>query len=275
MPYFSSTNFFPFLLVSFFYIISTKLIPPEYNNGIHQDPNLDKSYLDKTGQNLYYLTKGNDKTMFNIVLNPRESLEVSFKTYTDSEILIHSLESGYKLYFGFDFMIENPNKTLKQFNTDIIICIFDKKDVNCYDYVYDIENYKYIRNDNGTISSNSLIPLGFNNLTLNILTKNVIGYKNYYCIKFDKKFNVPSQNTAIYNWVKYLPNDIIHKVTGFYGLIEDEEDLIEFSPKFPIYYQKLLFENGSGLKGNLNNNNFMEIFTFLKYALFLYITFMM
>ena len=50
MPYFSSTNFFPFLLISFFYIISTKLIPPEYNNGIHQDPNLDKSYLDKTGQ---------------------------------------------------------------------------------------------------------------------------------------------------------------------------------------------------------------------------------
>ena len=41
--------------------------------------------------------------MFNIVLNPSESLEVSFKTYTDSEILIHSLESGYKLYFGFDF----------------------------------------------------------------------------------------------------------------------------------------------------------------------------
>lgn len=251
--------------------VSCKLIPPEYNNGKFQDPNLDKSYFDKSGQSLYYLTRGIDKTMFNIVINPSESLEISFKAYTDSEILIDSLENGYKLYFGFDFMMENPNDTLKQYNTDIIICIFDKKDANCYDYIYDTENYKYIRNDN--ISPNYLIPLGFENLTLNILTENVIGYRNYYCIKFNKIFKEPYKNTAIYKWVKYMPNDIIHKVTGFYGLIGEEDDLKEFSPQFPLYYQKLLFENGAGLKRNLQNNVF-EILTFLKYALFFYFAFM-
>lgn len=251
----------------------SKLIPPEYNNGKFQDPKLDKSFSDIDGQNLYYLSKGYDKTMYNIVLNPNKTLEVSFKIYTDSETLIEALENGYKLYFGFDFMIKNTNG--KKYNTDIIICIFDKSDVNCYDYVYDTENDNYIRNDNGVISKNYIIPLGFENMTLNILTENVVGYKNYYCIRFNKKFLEPYQNTSLYNWVKFLPNDIIHKVTGFYGLIGKEEDLIEFSPKFSIYSEKLLFENGAGLKRNTLNSHMMEILTFLKYGLILYFTFML
>ena len=52
----------------------------------------------------------------------------------------------------------------------------------------------------------------------------------------------------MYNWANYLPNDIIHKVTGFYGLIGKEEDLFKFSPNFPIYYEKIFFENGARLK---------------------------
>ena len=265
------------LLKAYFFLLfiisgTSRLIQPQYNNGNVQDPNLDKSYTDINGQNLYYLSKGYDKTMYNIVLNPNENenLEVYFKIYTDSETLIEALENGYKLYFGFDFMIKNTNG--KQYNTDIIICAFDKNDVHCYDYVYDTEKDNYIRNDNGIISKNYLIPLGFENLTLNILTKNVIGYKNYYCIKFNKKFLEPYQNTTLYNWVKFLPNDIIHKVTGFYGLIGKEDDLIEFSPYFPIYYEKLLFENGAGLKKN-TLHNMMKFLTFLEYGLILYITF--
>ena len=268
-PFYKLINIYIQLL--FYLSTFSKLIEPEYNNGNVQDPNLDKSYSDINGQNLYYLSKGYDKTMYNIVLNPNISLEVSFKIYTDSETLIEALNNGYKLYFGFDFMIKNTNG--KQYNTDIIICIFDKKDVNCYDYVYDTENDNYIRNDNGAISKNYIIPLGFENQTLNILTKNVVGYKNYYCVKFNKKFLEPYQNTTLYNWVKYLPNDIIHKVTGFYGLIGKEEDLIEFSPKFPIYYEKLLFENGSGLKRNTLKSHMMRFLTFLKYGLILYFTF--
>ena len=260
-----------YLFIFFILEISSKLIEPEYNNGNVQDPSLDKSYLDINGQNLYYISKGYDKTMYNIVLNPNETLEVSFKIYTDSETLIEALQNGYKLYFGFDFGVENAQE--RQYNTDIIICIFDKTDVSCYDYVYDNENDKYIRNDNGIISKNHILPLGFENLTLNILTENVIEYKHYYCIKFNKKFLEPYQNTTLYIWVKYLPNDIIHKVTGFYGLIGQEEDLKEFSSKIPIYYHKLLFENGAGLKRNTFDNNMMQLITFLKYGLIFYFTF--
>ena len=98
-----------YLLLVFILKVISKLIEPEYNNGKVQDPNLDKSYLDKTGQNLYYFSEGYDKTMYNIVLNPNETLEVSFEIYTDSETLIKALENGYKFSFGSDFMIKNTN----------------------------------------------------------------------------------------------------------------------------------------------------------------------
>ena len=39
-----------YLLLVFILKVISKLIEPEYNNGKVQDPNLDKSYLDKTGQ---------------------------------------------------------------------------------------------------------------------------------------------------------------------------------------------------------------------------------
>lgn len=72
----------------------------------------------------------------------------------------------------------------KQYNKDIIICIFDKIDFSCFDYKYNTENEKYIRNDKGTMSKNYIIPLGIENLILNIVTKNAVGYKKYYCVKF-------------------------------------------------------------------------------------------
>ena len=266
-------------LVIFIFIIlfhlknaESKLLNPEYNNGNEQDPKLDELYADKPGRSLYYMTKGSYKTMYNFLLNPDETLDIYFKMYTDSETLINALEDGYKIYFGFDFMIDNDNETIKQYNTDIILCIFDKNDVNCYDYVFDKDNNKYIRNNNGTISENFLIPLGFNNVTLNILTKNIIGYKNYYCVHFYKKFKDLYKNTTIYNWVKYLPNKIIHKVIGFYGIIAKDDDLVKFSPGITEYYQKLLFENGAGLKPN-NFDKFLEIFTVLKYGILLYFAF--
>ena len=83
--------------------ITSKLISPEYNNGKVQDPKLDKSYLDITGQNLYYFSRDIDNTMFYIGLNPNKTLEVNFKIYTDSETLSEALDNGYKIYFGFDF----------------------------------------------------------------------------------------------------------------------------------------------------------------------------
>ena len=117
--------------------IESVLVSPEYNKGEFRDPLLDKYYFDNPGINLYYLSYDIENTMFNIVLNLKEILEINFKIYTDSETLEEALDNGCKAYFGFDFNIENKNKSLQRYKTDIIICAFDKKDVNCYDYVYD------------------------------------------------------------------------------------------------------------------------------------------
>ena len=82
--------------------IASKLLTPEYNYGKVQDPKKDKYYLDNPGLNLYYFSRDIDNTMFITVLNPNETLEVNFKVYTDSETLSEALDSGYKIYFGFD-----------------------------------------------------------------------------------------------------------------------------------------------------------------------------
>ena len=220
--------------------ITSKLISPEYNNGKVQDPKLDKSYLDITGQNLYYFSRDIDNTMFYIGLNPNKTLEVNFKIYTDSETLSEALDNGYKIYFGFDFNIENKNKSLKQYKT----------------------------------GPNQVIPLGFENITLNILNENVIRYKNYYGIKFNKKFGRPYQNETLYIWVNYMPNEIQHEVTGFYGIIWEDDDLNEFPQQFPIYYDKIMFENGSGLKRDKFKNFLLHFLTFVKYGLIFYFTFL-
>ena len=262
------------LLLIQFAQIKSKLLSPEYNKGKVQDATLDKYYLDIPGLNLYYFSRDIDNTMFNIVLNPNETLEVNFKVYTDSETLSEALDDGFKIYFGLDFNVENTNPSLKRYKTDIMICVLDKKDVNCFDYVYDTENNNYIRNDNGKISPNHVIPLGFENTTLNILNKQIVRYKNYYGIKFNKKFTKPYQNETLYIWVNHKPNDFEHEVIGFYGMIWEDDDLNEFPQQFPIFYEKIMFENGSGLKRDKLKNFLMYFTTFIKYGLIFYFTFL-
>ena len=234
--------------------IKSVLVSPEYNKGKFRDPQLDKYYFDNPGINLYYFSYDIENTMFNVVLDLKETLEINFKIYTDSETLEEALNNGCKAYFGFDFNIENKNKSLQRYKTDIMICAFDKKDVNCSDY----------KNENGKISPNYMIPLGFENETLNILDKQVIRHKNYFGIKFNKKFNKPYENETLYIWVNNKPKNISHEVIGFYGV------------QFPIFYQKIMFENGSGIKGGWLQNfilNYMTI-TFVKYAIIFYVTFL-
>ena len=257
--------------------IKSVLVSPEYNKGKFRDPQLDKYYFDNPGINLYYFSYDIENTMFNVVLDLKETLEINFKIYTDSETLEEALNNGCKAYFGFDFNIENKNKSLQRYKTDIMICAFDKKDVNCSDYVYDKENNNYIKNENGKISPNDMIPLGFENETLNILDKQVIRHKNYFGIKFNKIFNKSYENETLYIWVNNKPKNISHEVIGFYGVtVWDDDDLNQFSQQFPIFYQKIMFENGSGIKGGWLQNfilNYMTI-TFVKYAIIFYVTFL-
>jgi hypothetical protein len=234
-------------------------------------------YFDNPGINLYFLSYDVENTMFNVVLNQKEeALEVNFKIYTDSETVEEALDYGLKSYFGFDFNIENKNKSLQRYKTDIIICSFDKKDVNCSDYVYDKENNKYIKNENGIISPNYIIPLGFENETLNIIDKQVIRHNNYFGIKFYKKFKKPNEKETLFKWVNDKLKNINHEVFGFYGVtVWEDDDLNQFSQKFPIFYKKIIFENGAGLKsGKIQNFILNEItLSFIKCALIFYVAF--
>ena len=121
-----------------------------------------------------------------------------------------------------------------------------------------------------------MIPLGFENETLNILDKQVIRHKNYFRIKFNKKFKKPYENEALYILVNNKPKNMSHEVIGFYGFIVYDDDLNQFSQEFPIFYQKIMFENGSTLKGGKLQNfilNYITI-TFVKYALFFNVAFL-
>ena len=256
--------------------IKSVLVSPEYNKGKFRDPQLDKYYFDNPGINLYYFSYDIENTMFNVVLDLKETLEINFKIYTDSETLEEALDIiGCKVYFGFDFNIENKNKSLQRYKTDIMICAFDKKDVNCSDYVYDKEINKYIKNEDGKISPNYMIPLGFENETINILDKQVLRHRNYFGIKFNKKFNNSCKNETLFTWINNKPKNLRHEVIGFYG-VADDETLNKFSQQFPIFYQKIMFENGSGIKGGWLQNlilNYITI-TLLKYALYFYVIFL-
>jgi hypothetical protein len=257
--------------------INSVLVSPQYNKGEFRDPLLDMYYFDNPGINLYFLSYDVENTMFNVVLNQKEeALEVNFKIYTDSETVEEALDYGLKSYFGFDFNIENKNKSLQRYKTDIIICSFDKKDVNCSDYVYDKENNKYIKNENGIISPNYIIPLGFENETLNIIDKQVIRHNNYFGIKFYKKFKKPNEKETLFKWVNDKLKNINHEVFGFYGVtVWEDDDLNQFSQKFPIFYKKIIFENGAGLKsGKIQNFILNEItLSFIKCALIFYVAF--
>jgi hypothetical protein len=257
--------------------INSVLVSPQYNKGEFRDPLLDMYYFDNPGINLYFLSYDVENTMFNVVLNQKEeALEVNFKIYTDSETVEEALDYGLKSYFGFDFNIENKNKSLQRYKTDIIICSFDKKDVNCSDYVYDKENNKYIKNENSIISPNYIIPLGFENETLNIIDKQVIRHNNYFGIKFYKKFKKPNEKETLFKWVNDKLKNINHEVFGFYGVtVWEDDDLNQFSQKFPIFYKKIIFENGAGLKsGKIQNFILNEItLSFIKCALIFYVAF--
>ena len=266
---FKSNHFQNILFLLFILFLSSKSMEPKYNKGEVQDPDIDKKMSEAKNLNVFYFNSGSQQTLYKVELNPNATSEMSFKIYTNSEFLIDALDKGLRLYFGFDFMFEN--KKGGQYNSDIIICSFDTKNSNCYDYIFDVQNNKYRRNDGGRISPNFLLPFGFQNVSINILKGNVIGYKNYYCIKFNKIFSESYQDTTFLLWLNYLSKDLIHKVTGFYGITTSEDDMDEIPLQFPIYYNILDFGSGSDLK--TNKNDLRHAVVFIKYLLILLVTF--
>jgi hypothetical protein len=253
-------------LISLYSIYKSKLIKPTYNFGNKQNYHIDLLYNHLLGNNLYFfVTNSNqEQSQFSITLYPSLSLIIKFKIYTSDSELINALENGKYIYFGLDLNITNTDITLPKYNTDVIICVFDKNDASCYDYVFDKDNEKYLYNNDAAVCKNNLIPLGFDNIQLNILTKNVMEFENYYSVDFIKSYPDFFDNITMFNWINYVGNDMEQNVSGFYGITDSLENIKSFSSNDTLYYKTIAYEDGSGISDEnifyLSFNKFVILF---------------
>ena len=240
----------------------------EYNFGKQQNPEIDKSYNHVLGRNVYFVTETPEKSMYITAIYPSLTLEVKLKIYTDDSRIINAFNNGDQIYFGFDLLIENidkeePNSAdYDKYNTDIMICIFSKTDVECHDYVKK-DNDEYLLNDGGGILLNNLIPLGFKNIDLNFIQENVIGFKSYFSVKFEKEYPPLFDNITMFNWINYVAADTGDGVIGFYGILDSGINSINDkanSKNIPLYYERHDFVDGSGLEED--NFVFLKINSF-------------
>lgn len=249
-------------------ILLETTIRTEYNFGRQQNPEIDKSFNHVLGRNVYFITEQPEKSMYITAIYPSLTLQVKLKIYTDNSDIINTFNSGGKIYFGFDLLIENIDKGIPSFNTnnyntDIMICIFSKTEVECHDYVYEKSTQTYTINDGGTILSNNLIPLGFSNIDLNFIQENVIGYKSYFSVKFEKEYPPLFDNITMFNWINYVASDTGEGVIGFYGKLDSGINTIKVGAtgnNFPLYYERHDFVDGCGLEED--NFNFLKIKSF-------------
>jgi hypothetical protein len=242
-------------------------IRTEYNFGNQQNPEIDKSFNHVLGSNVYFVTEAPEKSMYITAIYPSLTLEVKLKIYTDDSRIINAFNNGDQIYFGFDLLIENidkeePNSAdYDKYNTDIMICIFSKTDVECHDYVKKDPD-GYLLNDGGNILLNNLIPLGYKNIDLNFIQENVIGYKSYFSVKFEKEYPPLFDNITMFNWINYVASDTGEGVIGFYGILDSSINTIKSNSgeNTPLYYEKHDFVDGCGL--DEENFDFLKIKSF-------------
>ena len=207
--------------------------------------------------------------MYITAIYPSLTLPVKLKIYTDNSRIINVFNAGKKIFFGFDLLIENMDITENDYNnysTDIMICMFDKNDVDCHDYVFNNNDKKYEINDNGSKLKNNLIPLGFTNIDLNYIQENVIGYKNYFSVKFEKEYPPLFDNITMFNWINYVASDTGDGIFGFYGVVDDVADIENIQFNEILYIQRHDFVDGFGLDTEKNlsiNKIYLLIFIFL------------
>jgi hypothetical protein len=259
-------------------VFSRGTIKTEYNFGNRQNPEIDKSYNHVLGRNVYFVTETPERTMYITAIYPYLTLEVKLKIYTDSSTLINAFNNGEQIYFGFDLLIENmdrenPNPSnYDKYRTDIMICVFSKTDVDCHDYIYDITAEEYIINDNAVILNNNLIPLGYKNINLNFIQKNVMDYKNYFSVFFEKEYPPLFDNITMFNWINYVASDAGEGVIGFYGVVTSGMNMARIRKADISYLEQQDFIDGTGLpdsyciflnKMNLFINLFLILFLIL------------
>lgn len=236
------------LVVSFLISISPTLIHPTYNFGNKQNHEIDLLYNHLLGQNVYSINSdANGQTQFSTTLYPDLNLQMQFKMYTNNTKITQALNNNKIIFMGIDLNVTNTDIYIpfNDYRTDIIGCKLTKGDALCYDYVYQISTSTYRRNSD--ICKNNLLPMGFENLQVNILKQNVINYDHYYSIFFEKIYPTNFDNITLFNWINYVAADMDHYINCFYGVGESTADFDSFSQSDMLYYMNTIYEDGSGL----------------------------
>lgn len=237
------------LLISIKLVFST-LTHPTYNFGNKQNNEIDLLYNHLLGQNIYSIISApNGLTQFSTTLYPDLSLKIHFKMYTNNTKITRVLDENRIIFMGIDLNITNTDIHVpyNDYRTDIIGCKLTKEDARCFDYVYQISTSTYKKNINGDICKNSLTPLGFANVQVNILKKNVINFDQYYSILFEKIYPNDFDNITLFNWINYVAADMDHYVNIFYGLGNDPSDFDSFKKADMLNYTNSIYEDGAGL----------------------------
>jgi len=266
------------MCIKFFYLLLYILpfyhftkIKSKYNFGKKQNYKIDLLYKHLLGCNLYFITNETDtnKTIFSIKVYPSTSLNINFKMYTTDNNIIKIIKSGKYIFFGLDLNISNSDITLPQYNTDTLICFFNFDDAECHDYVFDMSNGKYRQNDNEILTNNNLIPMGFTNIKLNILTENVIDFTNYYQITLEKKYNINFDNVTMFNWINTIASEMDYTVNGFYGFKENLNNIENITDNDCYLFNNIYFKDGAGLQDNSKINNINKYFIIFLINIFL------
>ena len=168
-----------------------------------------------------------------------------------------------------DLNISNTDITLTQYNTDTIICFFNNDDAVCHDYVFDTKNEKFKLNDDEILTNNNLIPIGFNNIKLNILTDNVIDFTNYYQVSFEKEYNINFDNFTMFNWINTVASEMDYTVNGFYGFKNNLNNIDNIAEKDCYLFSNIYFKDGAGLEDNSKIININIYFIILLINIFL------
>jgi hypothetical protein len=218
-----------------------------YNFVNTQNYEIDLAYKYILGTNMYFFSNQNT-SLFIITVDPDQSLRMSMKLYTNDTNLFKALKSSASIYFGIDFMIENTDITTSGYDSDIVLCKFNMQKVQCYDYAYQWNESVYVDNSNTKILKNNLIPIGFNNTQKTILEKNVLFFKSYYSISFEKLYPENFDNNTMFKYFYSNADKTNASITTFYG--------IEDYPKSNFSLSETYFHGVEPLKDGQGLTNF-------------------
>jgi len=157
--------FYLFLIVN---SVKQILSLEDYNFAGKQNPFIELIFNHVPGYSLYFYEENNQTLLiFNIF--PYLNLRFNFKIYSNISYIQQYYENPETgIIFGMDFNYNSTDVNVKNFRGDSLICLINIRKAICEDYIWDMREKLYTKNNGG------------NNLGYKLLSK----YKYIFLIFF-------------------------------------------------------------------------------------------